>query len=523
MGRPEPTRLGPFTGGINVASDPSAVADTELVDCLNFELDLDGSLICRPPIVETTNNSGTTTERLVMIGRAILAGGNYVFASNADGTYAFDGTTWTLVRTGLQARVAVQYQDVVYIVAQTGSANNGGFWDGAAWTTDVNMPKGEAAVFYKSRMFIVPGILATGGAAHQLRFTDPIPAGTTVLVWPAINNIPVSQGDGQKLVDIQIYNDNLMLFKQDSTYVLAYDILIADAILRQVNDNIGATTRKCVVSYENSVFVYHEGNVFEVVNYNFQRINLKVPFTLDTTVPGGTVRDEQAFICLFGDRLLVRYFNRIYCYGLRTKTWTRWESSSELLNNFGPLVEFPEIVTDLVNVRYFSGSSIHSHENIFVLRNGYGFTTETTLTDAFNIRCYILTKNYDFGDSHSYKRLAWWGIDVISVGTIVGTATPIIAQVQVFWSDLHGFTWGDLHLLTWNNILGNTVSSVVTNVVDPYQAMRKFIKFLKALRFRQVNFQVTLLCDGSISQGPARIFTLTAIVGVKQAVVKQVS
>ena len=48
MARAEALRLGPFVGGINTASDATAVADSELVDCVNFELDIDGSLVGRP-------------------------------------------------------------------------------------------------------------------------------------------------------------------------------------------------------------------------------------------------------------------------------------------------------------------------------------------------------------------------------------------------------------------------------------------------------------------------------------------
>lgn len=519
MGRPQPLKVGPFIGGMNTASDPSAVAENELVDCQNFELDLDGSLVSRPAILETTNNSATTTERLVMIGRAVLAGGNYVFASNVNGTYAFNGTTWTTVKTGLTSRVAVQYQDKVYIVAQTGSAQDGGYWDGTTWTADTNMPRGEAAVFFKSRLFVVPGISATGAAAHQLRFTDPIAVGVFTLTWTATNNIPVSQGDGQKLIDLQVYNDNLMLFKQDSSYVLAYDLNPTDAILRQINDNIGASTRKCVVSYENSVFILHEGNVFEVANYNFQRINLKLPFILDSATPAGTSRAETMFLCLLGDRLLVRYYNNVYCYELRTKTWSRWQSQSSLLGNFGPLVAMP---TFTAVETYYAGSSITEHENIYSVINGYGAATESTLSTNYNIECSILTKNYDLGESHFFKKLSWWGADVLSTDAIVGVASPVVLNFGTTWNQLHAFTWNQLHSRTWDQPM-TSLAPTVTNVSDNSTPSRKFIKFLKALRFRQINFRVTLITDGSTSDGPPRVFSLTAIVGSKEGVVKQVS
>ena len=49
-------QIGPFVGGLNTFSDPSAVADNELVVCDNFELDLDGSLKSRPPFIDLAQN-----------------------------------------------------------------------------------------------------------------------------------------------------------------------------------------------------------------------------------------------------------------------------------------------------------------------------------------------------------------------------------------------------------------------------------------------------------------------------------
>ena len=46
-------QLGPFMKGLNTFSDPSAVPDDGLAELLNMELDLDGSLVSRPPFHDT--------------------------------------------------------------------------------------------------------------------------------------------------------------------------------------------------------------------------------------------------------------------------------------------------------------------------------------------------------------------------------------------------------------------------------------------------------------------------------------
>lgn len=523
MGRPTAVKLGPFTGGINTASDASAIQDPELVDCLNFELDLDGSLISRPPIVEITSNVAFS-ERIVIIGKANIAGDFYLIGSCSDGTYYFDGISWNLIVAGLISKCAVQFQDLVFIVPANNSGVDGGYWDGSLFTTDANMPAGEAAVFHKSRMWIVPGKNATGDAAHQVRFTDPISIATpTPLVWTASNLIPVGQGDGQNLVDIVSFNDNLTLFKQDSTYVFAYDLLPTDGILRQINNNIGASEYRCVVSYENSLFVFHEGSVYEIQNYDFQSVSEQLRFELDDATPG-FVRTEPVFLCLFGERLLLRYYNRLYVYGLRTKTWSRWSSASDNLNSIGPLTEMPSLAIAQDDTEYYAGSSNNTLNSVFRINDGYSADiVEEDSTGLFDITCFILTKNFDFGESHLYKKLAYWGADVLSNNnTITGVVSPVAAPQAVTWDALSGYTWDELSSYTWESLI--TPNAVVqTDASDNSILIRKFVKFLKALRFRQINFKVVLTTDGGTTEGPCRLFSVTAFVGLKQTVVKQVT
>lgn len=538
MSRPSAVKLGPFTGGLNTVSDPTSIADNELVECYNFELDLDGSLTCRPAITEFADGpSGLPGNKPVQfIGKANIAGDHFLIGCvEGDGIYSYDGdATWDLIVAGVESHVAIQYQDLVFIVATPSSGSNGGYWDGAVWTADANMPRGDAALFHKQRMFVVPGITQTGPAAHQLKFTDPISiAAPTPLVWTPTNLIPVGQGDGENLIDVVVHQDNLLLFKQDSTYAFAFDADPAGGILRKINNNIGASTLWCVNTFENSVFTFHEGNLYEVVNYDFAQVNRKVLFELDGSLPD--FADERVlniYTALLGDRILIRYFNRMYVYGLRTKTWSEWGSQQERLNNIGRPLEFPDTSESLVEFKYFAGANYTQDilapviwANVVYLmydkiENSIG---ERAVNDAgsdyeyYDIECTMRTKNFDANDSHHYKRLMWWGADVLTNRAIVGVATPIVASFAVTWNQLHAYTWNQL--LTWNSPL-NAIPSVTTEVAGGQGAGRVFVKFLKSLRWRQINYKVTLLSDGTEA---ARLFSLTVIVGNKETVVRQVS
>jgi hypothetical protein len=519
MPRGEALRLGPFVGGLNTGSDPTAVADSELVVCTNFELDLDGSIVQRPPIYEVAH-VGAYTHNTV-IGSAIISGVSYIIVNNSNGVYAFDGVTWTLILAGLTSYTALQYRNLVYIVATEASVQNGGYWKpGVGFTAIATMPRGESAIFSKARMFIVPGSKATVNPS-RLQFSDPVVA--DALTWPAINIIDISPGDGQNLIDILIYNDNILLFKQDSTYVLAYDLQPTDAILRNISTTIGATTRFCVQLYENSVFVYHEGKVYEIVNYDFSQLNIKVPFEFDGATPVGTTRSDEVFLSKFGDRLLVRYYNKLYVFGLKTRVWSLWESANDILHNFGPLVAFPSNPTQSINTKYYGGSCITQLPSMLVITDGYdAVTKEGTLGGLVTIFSTLQTKNYDLADSHHFKKMMWWGADILTNQDIVGQAEPIVTSFQVTWADLVTKTWASISGNTWAAPL-LTPAVVETDITILTSVSRKFVKFRKAMRFRQIHYTVTLKGDGSTATGPCRLFSMTAIIGSKETVSKQVS
>lgn len=495
----EPVRLGPFIGGMNTLSDPTALADTELVDCVNLELDLDGSLLSRPPI--TTHDAVSFgAGRLKHLGFAQISGTTYHIASVGGTTsYSTDGVNWTTITATFGASAMVQFMDTVWLVNASGA---GGKWSpSGGYTAIASMPSGTAAVTLKSRMYIV------GNATFRSRlYWSNVDDFNT---WSPTDFINVNQGDGQSLIDIIIFNDNLILFKNDSTYSFPFDVGPSTGTLRKISSTIGATRADCVVLYEQNLYVYHEGNVYEVINYDFTRLNSKVPFFYDPTAPSAFT--DEAFLSIVGDRLLVRYYNRLYVFGFRTRTWTRWESSLY----FGPLRAAPVDTTIAVNNPYYGGACVTGSNAVYKFDDGFNSTRSEAMT------CSILTKNYDLSISHKFKRLFWWGADIAASGNVSGTVTPVVYSFAVTWGQLRTKTWGEL--TTWGRPL--SVSPGITTVASASLGggARKFVKFLKSIRFRQVNFEVSTETTGTTSDGPVRIFTLTALVNQKQDVSAQVS
>lgn len=509
----QPLRLGPFIGGLNTVSDPTAIADAELVECLNFELDIDGSLISRPPMQELAGHA-SWTQRIITLCEAIFSGTHYLIGSNVDGVYYYTGGSWTLITATFQASVGVQYANTVYLVPKPGSANPGGKWDPVGgFTAIAAIPQGQAAVIHKERLYITPGISATTNAS-RLKFSDSGDFET----WGASDFIDISQGDGTNLVDLTVFQDNLLLFKEHSSYILAYDVRPTDAVVREISSTIGVVRQFCVVNYENQVYIIdHLGWVYEIINHDFHRINTKVPFIRDDTAPS-SFADEKIFLSLLEDRLICRFYKKVYVYGLRTRTWSEWESASNILQYFGPIVTLRPSTGN----EFYSGSALGANEGVIKFFNTQTSTNkEQTIGPVVHtITCNAKTKNFDMAISHQFKRLWWWGADVSTNNSIKGIATPIVHSFSVTWDAASAHDWDDLE--TWNQPLSEP-TTVETTVSTGTGTSRQFAKFLQGLRYRQINFKVVLTTDGTTVDGPARLFSMTILTESKQVVPKGVN
>lgn len=425
----KPLRLGPFIGGLNTGSDPTAIADAELVQCQNLELDIDGSLVSRPPFQEL-EGSPIWTERVVCLCEAIFSGVHYLIASNINGVFAYANGTWTTITTTFKASCAVQYADKVYLVPHPSAANPGGKWDpSGGFTAVAAIPKAGSCAVHKERLYLVPGEDATTNVT-RLQFTDP----GNFDVWPGSNFIDIGQGDGTYLLDLTVYQDNLLLFKNQATYVLAYDVRPTDAVVRKISTTIGVTTQNCVANFENQVYSFHGGRVYEIVNYDFHPINLKVPFVLDQGSPS-PFASENVFLGILGDRLIVRYYSRVYVYGFNTRTWSEWTSARDVLKYFGPIVTINDPSGDI----YYAGSAITAFRGLIRLFDVQDATNKErtqsptyTVLDTFTRIVSNSWSNADTGQSWTSSGGAASDYNVTGgVGTISHGTRNVLRELEL--------------------------------------------------------------------------------------------
>ncbi len=489
--------LGPFSGGMNTYSQAGAIDDNEVVECMNLISDIDGSFKCRPPLVMFYENGpGFGNKQVDAVGSAIINGVNYIFVSNASGIWRYNGTNWALIAgtVNVHAQSCVQYKNYVYFVAQPSSVNPGGRWDGTTYSSLAGMPKGQACLIYKERMWIAPGKHASsnGSRLYFSNIADPS-------VWTTgTDYFDITPGDGSNVVDLVVFNNNLLIFKQGSTFYLSYDSKPADAILTKISNTIGASNWRCVVDHKNEIFVMHETAIYQLVNFNWVQVNTKVPFVLDATSVVWSFRKIHTFICMVGDWLLCRYHNKVYVYNTNNQTWSQWTSVDEVLRNFGPLIQMP--ADDLFNVieSYYCGSTIDGAGSVIRIRDGWDSTTIESGGSGFFplITAYIITKTYSFDLPYKFKRLWSWAVECITNRDITGEVFPTAIS---------------------------NPSSVSTTTLATAGVLKRVYRFPKGLRFRELAFKVTLTSDGSTADGPAQLYTLMAAAKTSSLVPRSVN
>jgi hypothetical protein len=493
-----PVKIGPFTGGMNTYSDPSSIADTEAVVLQNFDIDLDGSLKSRPPFTAVGAPAQGNSARIIGTYRT-TAGVTYLIVSNTVGTYAFNVNTqaWSTITTTIKATSCVQYNNKVYLVAPVGSASPGGSWDATTFSAVATMPKGECCTIYKERMFIGQG----ANGASTVYFS---PAADPSAAWNSADFLYVSKGDGQSLVDIRTFNNVIVVFKENSTYIFAYDSAPTRGTVQQVSPVVGVQDRQCVVDYENSLFVYDGATVYQVTNWNFDPINIRVPFNYQNAAPANNLYPRS--LSVVGNRLLIRYYDLIYCYNLKTRGWSMWTSTLFP----GKLVKSTLFTASDAIVDYYAVPWNTTATALYKFRDGY------TLTDTENFPVQLVTKAYNVNVPYTFKRLLWWGIDLFARTTVNARVSPITFGKRYTWGQLLGHSWDSLG--TWDDLLGISIDVTDTAFLTTSSNVRSFVKYLKSLRFRQVQFVIDSTVTGSSNDSPLRIFSLVAVASNKQVV-----
>ncbi len=511
-----PVKIGPFSGGLNSYSGPTSIGDNEVIDIQNFDIDYDGSLYTRAPITVVDNGETIPgTGALMPLGWFIdLDGTRYLFMSSADSTYARNETTgvWITVSSDFAATAMCQYANKAYVIADPNELDPGGYWtSGGGFIPIPAMPKGTSICIYKERLFIA------GSLTNPNRVFFSNPADFAVF-QTTINFFDVRSGDGQDVIAAVTFQDTVVIFKDDSTYVYSYDSNPSRGTVRLINGAVGLTNKYCIVEYENSLYLHYNDSLYQVSNWNFTMVNVKVPFEYIIKFDIGLYGASRfPTLSILSDRLIVHHFDAIYVFNLRMGVWTKWAvAESHLFNRF---IEVPRPSPDYPE-RYYGGC--RRGTTAASNRALYEWRPIIDVVRSEPIQCHVLTKTYDFNVPYTFKRLFWWGVDMLSKGDVTFTVHPVAYSPGVTHRQMAQYTHAEIignHLRPLLISIDVTSSKQISNTTGD----RLFIKLIKSMRFRQIFFSLSSSVNGSTTEGPLRIYSIVAFIDNKQLVSKELS
>jgi hypothetical protein len=509
-----PLVIGPFARGLNLYDDPTAVLDDELVEALNFDPGLEGSLKNRPPFQDLSDPltlGATGNARL--LGFYYESNGTYHLLAS-DGlstTWRYSAGVWSVLTATFAASAMVQFDGKAWLVSPVGEVDPGGYWTPAGgFVADADMPRGDVIASYKFRLWVAPGRNQPNGTRVYYSKVLGQPN-----FWQTPGFVDIGAGDGQSIVALTTYYNSLLIFRTQSIFSFEYITDPAQGQVQVLVPGVGLESKNTLVSYENYLYFMHDEKAYEFINNRATQINIKVPFEAVET-------EDIAFpftVSNFNNRVIFGYYDTLYVYSLRTRTWTRWRSP--VYGAIGQIIS-PNAAgtTDEAFVLPSREVAIGGSRSVPLL-----YITDQIADVTEEFTCVLQTKNYSYKLASNFKRLYWWGVDAIFRRRVIAQAVPVVFNRKPTWGELiaQGTTWNQLLSGTWGNLYLGDVSEVSDYDLEGLGSERKFVKFRKGLRFRQIYFKLTFETDGSIFSAPIQVFTLSAYVDPKETVSKTVS
>lgn len=347
----KPVRIGPFSDGLNNVSQSGEAKDSEVLELVNFEVGPDNLLWSRPPYLTVDQSviDGTTvtnnwkilgiyryssTEWYLMVDRPKVGGGSDIQAY-LSGNMANTPITLKSVPVGSKVTAFVQMGGDCFFCVSTLSPITSFKWNKDIAVVDVPaMKKGSCMIAYKSRLWI-SGV-DTVGLTSRLYFSAIGTGGPTPDIWNQSDFLDVAPGEGGFVTALLALNSSIMVFKNDGTWRFSYSSSPGKGQVDKISGSIGAAGVNSVIEFENYVYIYDQGRVYELVNSSFTQLNRFVLFEKDLKSVDSVA--DGVDMSILSRRIVVRYFNNIYVYSVDSRAWSQWRSEQ---GTPGKLYELP--------------------------------------------------------------------------------------------------------------------------------------------------------------------------------------
>lgn len=504
-----------FSGGLNNVGDIASIADNQLSQIVNMEVDSNGALVARPPITRYANlpNPSQPAEVLGYYNRG--DGAKFLVIANAQ-TYIFnyEASTWTQIAT-FAASACAQYQNRLYICCRTA---RGGWWGettpGSGTYTYQSlaggakpMPFGDHMVVYKDRLWM-SGWGSPDERTKVYISEETNTVGGDINNWPPLSFFYVGRGDGQVITRLHAGTNDITIFRNQSSFYFIYEDDPGRGVLSRYEGDIGTENKYTVAFKEDYLYTLSGGSVYQLVGYRFYSRNNTNQLRFRTRgVVGGYEID--AALSSFDDRLIVWHQGETYVMNFNTMVWSQWEGGDSVaVFRSAPRGEgdfSADIAYGLTGLPDSTKRAI------------YRISADYTQSDSETMVCWVRTKAYDFSQPNRNKVLFWWGADAYTGGKVTGTAVPVAVNfLTVTEDDMNGISEDILELGTEDYPIirsPNVTTQRASPLIYPY---RLSYKFLKKMRFRRIYFELAFETDGTLNTGPAQLFSITIHVDMRQ-------
>jgi hypothetical protein len=509
-----PVLIGPFIGGINTYSEPTQIADNECQELINFDIDLDGSLVSRPSLTTMPSPPGLGSN---VLGTYTTTAGSvyFVIIDTAKNLRVFDVTSGAhlyTISTNIDTQCVVQYQNKLWVIATPNSANPGGSWDPVGgFTAIAAMARGISATIYKERLYVASGSQST--TPSRLNFS----AAANLSSWtPGTDFLDVNNGDGLNIVKIYAFGGRIVVFKDRSTYTFSYDSQPTKGQTELVAANVGITNVNSFAEFEGVMYVLFSNTLYSITNWNWDPLNVKVPFIIFNAVARTTWGNSS--LSIVGNRLICRYYDTFYVFGLRTRAFTTWRFANGA--DYAPSHFLPYPFLDpSTNTFFWVAGCYDNGKNVW-----YKFIdTVNKSTGAETFNCSLVTKIFDYKVPYTWKRMFWWGADILAKTTVSYLVHPVAYNIPIKWSQISNGVMKWSQLQTWAKPLDVSLDVTDSTTTANPSGTRMFQRLNKGLRFRQISFKLSATVDGTTATGPLKVFSLTAVTSSKALVSKKIN
>ena len=239
------------------AVDETLAPPTSCQYAQNVHFDSIGAVTTRPglTLLGATVEDGETV--LGMHNYINNAGDTYVLLAKLNGSvYAYDGSSWTEVRTSLTSTSKARFTSLVdYTFMVNGNANNDlATYNGSGSfgiTNKASLPKGDVIENYRSRIWV------GDSATDKLYYSNVVTTSQTIT--GGTSYIQISPQDGDKITGLKRHPRALLVFKKNHIYKV-YNINLTDP---DPSINLGTYSQESIIEAKDGISYHHPSGFYK--------------------------------------------------------------------------------------------------------------------------------------------------------------------------------------------------------------------------------------------------------------------